>query len=139
MFSRSQIHYPMTTLTQRRNHVFASNLLLTGLVVIYLILIVRWVIGVAPLQPMRWPYLLHVATIISFLMMAMPYYSVRSGKLWTRLLVLAVIFGTLLLNLAHLQEIKTDPLNMLSWAVYLITHIWGLTLLFRRPQLQRID
>ena len=68
-------------------------------------------------------------------MLAVPYYAVRSGKLWTRLLVLVLVVGTLLLNLAHLQEIKTDPLNMLSWLVYSITHIWGLVLLFRRPQL----
>ena len=123
----------MTTLQQRRNYILASNLLLVGLVVTWLILVVRWVTGIAPIKPMRWPYLLHVTSFITFVLMAALYYAVRAGKRWTRILLLLLVGGGMWINLAHLQYIKADPLNMLSWVVYSITHIWGMVLLFRRP------
>lgn len=119
---------------QRRSHVLASNLLLVGLVVTYLLLIIRWEMGIALLRPTRWPYLHQVSVLISFALMAALYYAVRSGKRWTRVLVLVVVVGSLLLNVKHRTEIKSDPLNVLSWVVYSITHSWGLVLLFRRPQ-----
>ena len=84
---------------------------------------------------MRWPYLLHVTSFITFVLMAALYYAVRAGKRWTRILLLVLVGGGMWINLAHLQDIKADPLNMLSWVVYSITHIWGLVLLFWRPRL----
>lgn len=129
----------MPTFEQRKKYVLASNILLVGLVVTWLILIVRRITGIAFPQPTRWPYLIHVVSIVLFLLMAALYYAVRSGKRWSRVLLLVLVVGTTWLNLASAQKIKSDPLNVLSFVVYYFTHIWGLILLFRRPELQRIN
>ena len=122
-----------------KNDILASHLLLAGLVAIYLLLIARWLLGIAPLKPTPWPYLIPVSMGLSFALMAAPYYAVRSGKRWSRALVLAVVAGTLWLNFTHRENIASDPLNVLSWVVYSVTHIWGLVLLFWRPQRRPIN
>jgi hypothetical protein len=124
----------METSRKHKNDVLASHLLLTGLVAIYLLLIARWLLGIAPLRPTPWPYLIPVSTGLSFALMAAPYYSLRSGKRWSRTLVLAVVAGTLWLNFTHRENIASDPSYVLSWVVYSVTHIWALVLLFWRPQ-----
>lgn len=129
----------MEAAQKHKKDVLASNVLLTGLVAIYLLLIARWMMGIAPLKPTPWPYLSHVSTVLSFAFMAAPYYAVRSGKRWSRTLVVAVVAGTLWLNFTHRDKIASDPLNVLSWVVYSITHVWALALLFWRPQQQSIN
>lgn len=126
----------MEAAQKHKNDVLASQLLLAGLVAIYLLLIARWMLGIAPLKPTPWPYLIHVSTVLSFGLMAAPYYAVRSGKRWSRALVVAVVAGTLWVNLTHREKIASDPLSVLSWVVYSVTHFWGLALLFWRPQRQ---
>ncbi|MFC7668483.1 hypothetical protein ACFQT0_14710 [Hymenobacter humi] len=101
---------------------------------IYLLLLARWMMGFAPLRSTPWPYLIHLSTALSFALMAAPYYAVRSGKRWSRTVVLAVVAATLWLNFTQREKIASDPLNVLSWVVYAVTHIGGLVLLFWRRQ-----
>jgi hypothetical protein len=124
---------------KHKNDILASQLLLAGLVVVYLLLIVRWILGIAPIRPTPWPYLIPVSTVLSFALMAAPYYAVRFGKQWSRILVFAVVAGTLWLNFIHRENIAGDPLNVLSWVVYAVTHLWGLMLLFWRPRRPPVD
>ncbi|MGI4867586.1 MAG: hypothetical protein ACRYFZ_26940 [Janthinobacterium lividum] len=64
------------------------------------------------------------------------FYAIRRDKRWAKIVLAVLSAGAIIANVVDIHSIKTDFLNVLSYALYVVSHIWALMLLFTKPQVQ---
>jgi hypothetical protein len=121
-----------TTLLDKRD-VLASNLLYVWLVVSLVSSVLRPLLHIVP--PPR-SALAPVALLLISLLYAGFFYAIRIGKRWARILLAVLSVVAIITNVAAFHNFKTDFLNVLSYALYVVSHIWALVLVFRKPMVQ---
>jgi hypothetical protein len=113
--------------------VLASNLLYVWLVVSLVSSVLRPLLHIVP--PPR-SALAPVALLLISLLYAGFFYAIRIGKRWARILLAVLSVVAIITNVAAFHNFKTDFLNVLSYALYVVSHIWALVLVFRKPMVQ---
>jgi hypothetical protein len=73
--------------------------------------------------------------LVSFLYAGF-FYAIRLGKQWARILLAVLSVGAIITNVATFHSLKTDFLNVLSYALYVVSHVWALVLVFKKPILK---
>jgi hypothetical protein len=123
----------MEITSPHRNDVLASNLLYIWLVVSFVSSVLRPLLHIV-LPPRS--ALAPVATILCFFLYAGFFYAIRRGKWWAKILLAVLFMGAVMSGIADFRNFKLDFLNMLSYVLYVVSHIWALVLLFKKPRLQ---
>ncbi len=114
-----------------KREVLASNLLYGWLIVSFASSILRPLLHIVP--PPR-TTLAPVALVLFCLLQAGFFYAIRRGKRWAKILLAVLSVGAIIATVADIHNIKTDFLNVLSYALYVVSHVWALVLLFKKPQ-----
>ena len=55
-------------------------------------------------------------------------------KRWAKIVLAVLSVGAIIANVSDIHSIKTDFLNVLSYTLYMVSHVWALMLLFTKPQ-----
>lgn len=118
-----------TTLLDKRD-VLASNLLYIWLVVSFVSSVLRPLLHIVP--PPR-SALAPVALLLISLVYAGFFYAIRIGKRWARILLAVLSVGAISTSAATFHSFQTDFLNILSYTLYVASHVWALVLVFRKP------
>jgi hypothetical protein len=132
-----------STPQQRKQEIRASNILYIGLGVSLLLSIIGLLASKVPDTVAALPNVrarLFGMVLLMHLLEAVLYYAIRVGKRWARIVLLILLVLTILPVLQGDEETFTnwrnDGWSFVRQLISLITGVWALVLLFRKPPLQ---